>query len=47
MKKFFNRVRSYISDHFTCSNPNCDYVTEYDGSGNKRCPVCGAWMMEE
>lgn len=23
MKKFFNRVRSYISDHFTCSNPNC------------------------
>lgn len=27
--------------------PNCDYVTEYDGSGNKRCPVCGAWMMEE
>ena len=27
--------------------PNCDYVTEYDGSGNKRCPVCGAGMMEE
>ena len=37
MKKFFNRVRS----------SNCDYVTKYDGSGNKRCPVCGAWMMEE
>ena len=27
MKKFFNRVRSYISDHFTCSNPSCGYET--------------------
>lgn len=27
--------------------PNCDCALSYDGVGNKKCPNCGAWMMEE
>ena len=48
MKKFFNRVRSYISDHFTCSNPSCEYETYVKVIGNTyKCPECGGTMYRD
>ncbi len=48
MKKFFNRVRSYISDHFTCSNPSCGYETYVKVIGNTyKCPECGGTMYRD
>ena len=48
MKKFFNRVRSYTTDHFKSSNPKCGYETNVNVIGNTyKCPECGGTMYRD
>lgn len=47
-KNFLIGVGSYISDHFTCLNPNCGYETYVKVIGNTyKCPECGGTMYRD